>query len=169
MKKQVVNPYLPSWEYVPDGEPHLFGDRVYVYGSHDRFGAPMFCVNDYVAWSAPATGWDFAPSTHLTCAGEATGGTIFTMPSTFLAESVLRSAIRRRGSTSTTVRCTLRTDISGGRGQVSRFPLIRGYLQKTMEASFCTPALPRGFQRSHRAVISWRTGQVSWCVCALTW
>ena len=54
MKKQVVNPYLPSWEYVPDGEPHLFGDRVYVYGSHDRFGAPMFCVNDYVAWSAPA-------------------------------------------------------------------------------------------------------------------
>ena len=29
---QVFNPYLPSWEYVPDGEPHVFGDRVYVYG-----------------------------------------------------------------------------------------------------------------------------------------
>lgn len=53
MKKQVFNPYLPSWEYVPDGEPHVFGDRVYVYGSHDRFGAPIFCVNDYVCWSAP--------------------------------------------------------------------------------------------------------------------
>ncbi len=53
MKNQVFNPYLPSWEYVPDGEPHVFGDRVYVYGSHDRFNAPIFCVNDYVCWSAP--------------------------------------------------------------------------------------------------------------------
>lgn len=31
----------------------MFGDRVYVYGSHDSFGAPIFCVNDYVCWSAP--------------------------------------------------------------------------------------------------------------------
>lgn len=31
MKSQVFNPYLPSWEYVPDGEPHEFGDRVYVF------------------------------------------------------------------------------------------------------------------------------------------
>lgn len=53
-KQQVFNPYLPSWEYIPDGEPHVFGDRVYVYGSHDRFNAPIFCVNDYVCWSAPA-------------------------------------------------------------------------------------------------------------------
>ena len=53
MKQQVFNPYLPSWEYVPDGEPHFFGDRVYVYGSHYAFGAPIFCVNDYVCWSAP--------------------------------------------------------------------------------------------------------------------
>jgi hypothetical protein len=53
MKQQVFNPYLPSWEYVPDGEPHVFGDRVYVYGSHDRFNAPIFCMNDYVCWSAP--------------------------------------------------------------------------------------------------------------------
>ena len=52
-RRQVFNPYLPSWEYVPDGEPHVFGDRVYVYGSHDAFGAPIFCVNDYVCWSAP--------------------------------------------------------------------------------------------------------------------
>lgn len=51
---QIVNPYLPSWEYVPDGEPHVFNERVYVYGSHDRFNAPIFCLNDYVCWSSPA-------------------------------------------------------------------------------------------------------------------
>ena len=55
MKNQAFNPYLPSWEYIPDGEPHVFGDRVYVYGSHDAFGAPIFCVNDYVCWSAPVS------------------------------------------------------------------------------------------------------------------
>lgn len=53
MKKQAFNPYLPGWEYVPDGEPHVFDGRVYVYGSHDRFDAPLFCMNDYVCWSAP--------------------------------------------------------------------------------------------------------------------
>ena len=47
------NPYLPSWEYVPDGEPHVFGDRVYVYGSHDSFNGHVFCLGDYVCWSAP--------------------------------------------------------------------------------------------------------------------
>ena len=50
---QAFNPYLPSWEYIPDGEPRVFGDRVYVYGSHDHFNAPIFCVGDYVCWSAP--------------------------------------------------------------------------------------------------------------------
>ena len=47
------NPYLPKWEYIPDGEPRVFGDRVYVYGSHDRTGSDSFC--DYIikAWSAP--------------------------------------------------------------------------------------------------------------------
>ncbi|CUQ52428.1 MULTISPECIES: family 43 glycosylhydrolase [Hungatella] len=53
MKQQAFNPYLPSWEYIPDGEPYVFDDRIYVYGSHDSFGAPIFCVNDYVCWSAP--------------------------------------------------------------------------------------------------------------------
>ena len=52
-KKQAFNPYLPSWEYVPDGEPRIFGDRLYVYGSHDRFNGAGFCLNDYVCWSAP--------------------------------------------------------------------------------------------------------------------
>ena len=53
MNRQAGNPFLPENEYIPDGEPYVFGDRVYLYGSHDRFGAPIFCVNDYVCWSAP--------------------------------------------------------------------------------------------------------------------
>ncbi|MCR5278662.1 MAG: family 43 glycosylhydrolase [Lachnospiraceae bacterium] len=51
--KQAVNPYLPSWEYVPDGEPYVFNDRVYVYGSHDFYDGETFCLGDYVCWSAP--------------------------------------------------------------------------------------------------------------------
>ena len=53
MKKNVFNPYLPSWEYVPDGEPHVFGDRLYIYGSHDLANGCVFCLGDYVCWSAP--------------------------------------------------------------------------------------------------------------------
>ena len=53
MKKQAFNPYLPSWEYIPDGEPYVFGDRVYVYGSHDQFNGWVFCQGDYMGWSAP--------------------------------------------------------------------------------------------------------------------
>lgn len=53
MNKQAFNPYLPSWEYIPDGEPYVFGDRVYVYGSHDQFRGHAYCLNDYVCWSAP--------------------------------------------------------------------------------------------------------------------
>lgn len=30
MHNAVINPYPPSWEYVPDREPHLFGDRLYI-------------------------------------------------------------------------------------------------------------------------------------------
>lgn len=51
--KQVFNPYLPLNEYVPDGEPHVFGDRVYLFGSHDQEGGKSFCLLDYVVWSAP--------------------------------------------------------------------------------------------------------------------
>lgn len=53
MKNQAVNPYLPSYEYIPDGEPHVFGDRIYLFGSHDRFNGDEFCLNDYMCWSAP--------------------------------------------------------------------------------------------------------------------
>lgn len=52
---QIHNPYLPEYEYIPDGEPHVFGDRLYLYGSHDRFGGKKFCMNDYVCYSAPVT------------------------------------------------------------------------------------------------------------------
>lgn len=53
MKKQVYNPYLPLNTYIPDGEPHVFGDRVYIYGSHDREGGDRFCELDYECFSAP--------------------------------------------------------------------------------------------------------------------
>ena len=52
-KKLAFNPYLPSWEYVPDAEPHVVDGRVYVYGSHDLFNGINFCLGDYVCWSAP--------------------------------------------------------------------------------------------------------------------
>ncbi len=51
--KEAVNPYLPSWEYIPDGEPYVFGDRVYIYGSHDIYDGHVFCLGDYVCYSAP--------------------------------------------------------------------------------------------------------------------
>lgn len=47
------NPFLPLNEYIPDGEPHVFGDRVYLYGSHDAANSTRFCVGDYTVWSAP--------------------------------------------------------------------------------------------------------------------
>ena len=53
MKKQVYNPFLPLHEYIPDGEPHVFGNRVYHYGSHDKEGGYTFCMQDYVVYSAP--------------------------------------------------------------------------------------------------------------------
>ncbi len=52
---QAFNPFLPLSEYVPDGEPHVFGDRVYIFGSHDKEGGETFCMLDYVTYSAPVT------------------------------------------------------------------------------------------------------------------
>ena len=55
---QAANPYLPLWEYIPDGEPYVFEDpdtgedRVYIYGSHDT-KKNGYCGDDLVAWSAP--------------------------------------------------------------------------------------------------------------------
>ena len=53
MKKQIFNPILPLGECIPDGEPHVFGDRVYIYGSHDKEGGETFCMLDYTVYSAP--------------------------------------------------------------------------------------------------------------------
>ena len=54
-----ANPYLPLWEYIPDGEPYVFEDpdnpgkfRVYIYGSHD-IEKTTYCGRDQVVWSAP--------------------------------------------------------------------------------------------------------------------
>ena len=62
------NPYMPLWEFIPDGEPYVFEDpdkpgqyRVYVYGSHDNL-IKYYCGLDQVAWSAPVddlTDWRF--------------------------------------------------------------------------------------------------------------
>ncbi|MDO4197291.1 MAG: family 43 glycosylhydrolase [Prevotellaceae bacterium] len=53
------NPFLPLWEYIPDGEPYVFEDpdkpghfRVYVYGSHDS-EITQYCGFEQVVWSAP--------------------------------------------------------------------------------------------------------------------
>ena len=48
----MANPILPLWEYIPDGEPRVFGDRVYLYGSHDRVACPFFCDYKLKVWSA---------------------------------------------------------------------------------------------------------------------
>ncbi|MCD8023842.1 MAG: family 43 glycosylhydrolase, partial [Lachnospiraceae bacterium] len=78
MKGQVYNPYLPLDTYIPDGEPHVYGNgnrpiasldgrsgcpiqdasrgaalRLYIYGSHDEEGGTAFCVLPYECWSAP--------------------------------------------------------------------------------------------------------------------
>ena len=51
--EQVFNPYLPLNVYIPDGEPHVWGDRIYIYGSHDAMNAKVYCPHHYEVWSAP--------------------------------------------------------------------------------------------------------------------
>jgi len=51
--KQAMNPILPFNTYIPDVEPHVFGDRVYLYGSHDKENGDEFCMLPYECWSAP--------------------------------------------------------------------------------------------------------------------
>lgn len=53
MSRPVFNPFLPEEAYIPDGEPHVFGDRIYLFGSHDMEGGESFCILDYEGWSAP--------------------------------------------------------------------------------------------------------------------
>lgn len=53
MKKQAYNPFLPLGVCIPDGEPHVFGDRVYLFGSHEEEGGKEFCTLGYEFYSAP--------------------------------------------------------------------------------------------------------------------
>ena len=46
------NPILPLWEYIPDAEPRVFGNRIYLYGSHDRPASTEFCDHKLKVWSA---------------------------------------------------------------------------------------------------------------------
>lgn len=46
------NPFLPKWEYIPDGEPRVFNERVYIYGSHDKPNSSKFCDYKLKVWSA---------------------------------------------------------------------------------------------------------------------
>lgn len=49
------NPFLPLWEYIPDGEPRVFGDIIYLYGSHDKAASENFCDHKLKIWSASLT------------------------------------------------------------------------------------------------------------------
>jgi|GEM_PF-6311298 hypothetical protein len=60
------NPYLPRWEYIPDGEPRLFEKRVYIYGSHDTSVSDKFCDYKLKVWSAPMDNLN-----HWSCHGDA--------------------------------------------------------------------------------------------------
>ncbi len=56
MSQKGYNPILPLDEYIPDGEPHVFGDRIYLFGSHDTEGGLRYCAEEnYVGWSAPVS------------------------------------------------------------------------------------------------------------------
>ncbi len=52
------NPFLPLDTYIADGEPHVFGDRVYLFGSHEKEGGDTYCMLDYEFWSAPVDDLD---------------------------------------------------------------------------------------------------------------
>ncbi len=154
MKAQVFNPYLPSWEYVPDGEPHVFGNRIYVYGSHDRFGAPIFCVNDYVCWSAPIddlSDWKYEGviykkkqdpgnkfgirSLYAPDVTQGPDGRFYLYYAfDFMGKWVWQSAILRLENMNTMGMYTLKTDTCGEEKMASRFLLIQESLQMNTEA-----------------------------------
>lgn len=50
---QALNPFIKERVYIPDGEAHVFGDRVYLFGSHDKENGDSYCLLDYEFFSAP--------------------------------------------------------------------------------------------------------------------
>lgn len=56
-----INPVMPLWEHVPDGEPHIFNGRLYLYGSHESL-PDLDVGGNYVLWSCPVddlTDWTY--------------------------------------------------------------------------------------------------------------
>ena len=51
-----MNPLLPLDKCLADPEVHVFGDRVYIFGSHDKVGGESFCLLDYEFFSSPING-----------------------------------------------------------------------------------------------------------------
>ena len=49
-----INPFLPCYEYIADGEPYIFGDRLYLFGSHID-SSDGNAAGNYVVWSADAS------------------------------------------------------------------------------------------------------------------
>jgi len=49
----MANPFLPLNTYIADGEPHVFGNRVYLFGSHDKAGG-----DTYYAFAAASSQFD---------------------------------------------------------------------------------------------------------------
>lgn len=49
---QAVNPCLPSYEYLAEADAHVFGERLYLYGTHDKYNKSAERASDFVCWSA---------------------------------------------------------------------------------------------------------------------
>lgn len=47
-----MNPFLPLEYCIPDGEPRVFGNRLYLYGSSDVSGNMDYCSHEYYVFSA---------------------------------------------------------------------------------------------------------------------
>lgn len=47
-----MNPFLPFEVCIPDGEPRVFGDRIYLYGSCDIPNQLSYCSTNYYVFSA---------------------------------------------------------------------------------------------------------------------
>lgn len=47
-----MNPFLPLDICIPDAEPRVFGERVYIYGSCDIIGKHSYCSTNYYVFSS---------------------------------------------------------------------------------------------------------------------
>ena len=54
-----MNPLLPLDKCLADPEVHVFGDRVYIFGSHDKVGGESFCLLDYEFFSDASINYPF--------------------------------------------------------------------------------------------------------------